>query len=191
MTIGKTHPHFGSSPEHNWNQMKGFWLIWPTEKVEKSLNTISRWFFYLSSDLILIIEFRIMVVLVTLSLFNQLKLFWSKGLCCFITNKFVNFVIWNFLSIVMLIRDWPEESKETLPKEDDPLKTLSNSIQGNCHVTDWFVMWPHYSRFVKPSYDEYCAPTKKYADIVVPRGAENDVAINLIICHIQVKFMVL
>ena len=147
-------------------------------------------FFYLSSDLILIIEFRIMVVLVTLSLFNQLKLFWSKGLCCFITNKFVNFVIWNFLLIVMLIRDWPEESKETLPKEDDPLKTLSNSIQGNCHVTDWFVMWPHYSRFVKPSYDEYCAPTKKYADIVVPRGAENDVAINLIICHIQVKFIV-
>ena len=48
-------------------------------------------------------------------------------------------------------------------------------------------MWPHYSRFVKPSYDEYCAPTKKYADIVVPRGAENDVAINLIICHIQVN----
>ena len=41
--------------------------------------------------------------------------------------------------------------------------------------------------FVKPSYDEYCAPTKKYADIVVPRGAENDVAINLIICHIQVN----
>jgi len=42
-----------------------------------------------------------------------------------------------------------------------------------------------YTGFVKPSYDEYCAPTKKYADIVVPRGAENDVAINLIICHIQ------
>lgn len=42
-----------------------------------------------------------------------------------------------------------------------------------------------YTGFVKPSYDDYCAPTKKYADIVVPRGAENDVAINLIICHIQ------
>jgi len=42
-----------------------------------------------------------------------------------------------------------------------------------------------YTGFVKPSYDEYCAPTKKYADIVVPRGAENEVAINLIICHIQ------
>ena len=46
------------------------------------------------------------------------------------------------------------------------------------------------SSFVKPSYDDYCAPTKKYADIVVPRGAENDVAINLIICHIQVSGLV-
>ena len=45
----------------------------------------------------------------------------------------------------------------------------------------------HVCSFVKPSYDDYCAPTKKYADIVVPRGAENDVAINLIICHIQVS----
>jgi len=42
-----------------------------------------------------------------------------------------------------------------------------------------------YTVFVKPSYDEFCAPTKKYADIIVPRGVENDVAINLIICHIQ------
>lgn len=42
-----------------------------------------------------------------------------------------------------------------------------------------------YTVFVKPSYDEFCAPTKKYADIIVPRGVENDVAINLIICHVQ------
>ena len=79
-----------------------------------------------------------MVALVTLSLFNRLKLFWSRGLCCFITNKFENFAIWNCLLIVMLIQDWPEESKETLPKEDDPLKTLSNSIQGNTEVM-WLI----------------------------------------------------
>jgi len=42
-----------------------------------------------------------------------------------------------------------------------------------------------YTSFVKPSYDEFCAPTKKYADVIVPRGVENEVAINLIICHIQ------
>ena len=160
------------------------------EKVAKFLSTISRLVFIIFNESLSIILFRIMVALVTLSLFNQLKLFWSKELCCFIINKFVNFAIWNFLLIVMLIQDWLEESSETLPKEDDPLKTLSNSIQGNTAVMWSIVMWPHYSRFVKPSYDEYCAPTKKYADIVVPRGAENDVAINLIICHIQVKFTI-
>lgn len=30
-----------------------------------------------------------------------------------------------------------------------------------------------YERFVKPSFDEYTFPTKKYADVVIPRGADN------------------
>ena len=30
-----------------------------------------------------------------------------------------------------------------------------------------------YENFVKPCYDMYCLPTKKYADIVLPRGEEN------------------
>jgi len=34
-----------------------------------------------------------------------------------------------------------------------------------------------YNRFVKASYDEYIKPTMKHADIIVPRGAENDIAI--------------
>jgi len=37
-----------------------------------------------------------------------------------------------------------------------------------------------YSKFVKPAFEDYILPTKKYADIVIPRGAENKVAINLI-----------
>jgi uridine kinase len=31
-----------------------------------------------------------------------------------------------------------------------------------------------YTRFVKPSYDHYIAPTMIYADLIVPRGEEND-----------------
>lgn len=64
-----------------------------------------------------------------------------------------------------------------------------------------------YLTFVKPSFDEYIFPTKKYADIIFPRGKENQgmavrslhavfrnrllslsvsaVAINLIVQHIQ------
>lgn len=42
-----------------------------------------------------------------------------------------------------------------------------------------------YLTLVKPAYEEFCLPTKKYADVIIPRGAENDVAISLIVQHIQ------
>jgi len=44
-----------------------------------------------------------------------------------------------------------------------------------------------YQKFVKPSFDEYILPTKKYADVIIPRGADNKVAINLIVQHIKSK----
>eukprot|EP00171_Calliarthron_tuberculosum_P006570 IDg6570t1 len=44
-----------------------------------------------------------------------------------------------------------------------------------------------YTRFVKPSFEEYILPTKRYSDIVVPRGGENLVAIDLIIKHSALK----
>jgi len=44
-----------------------------------------------------------------------------------------------------------------------------------------------YEKFVKPSFDEYISPTKKYADVIIPRGADNLVAINLIVEHIKTK----
>ncbi|KAL4634992.1 uridine-cytidine kinase 2-A-like, partial [Arapaima gigas] len=42
-----------------------------------------------------------------------------------------------------------------------------------------------YIAFVKPAFEEFCLPTKKYADVIIPRGADNIVAINLIVQHIQ------
>lgn len=64
-----------------------------------------------------------------------------------------------------------------------------------------------YEKFVKPSFDEYINPvrcalpctkswltyrpplsfpqTKKYADVIIPRGADNTVAIDLIVQHIK------
>ncbi|XP_076320843.1 uridine-cytidine kinase 2-B-like [Tachypleus tridentatus] len=42
-----------------------------------------------------------------------------------------------------------------------------------------------YTMFVKPAFEEFCLPTKKYADIVIPRGADNEVAIDLIVKHIE------
>lgn len=44
-----------------------------------------------------------------------------------------------------------------------------------------------YTQFVKPSFDEFILPSKKHADVIIPRGADNDVAIDLIVQHIQTK----
>uniref|UniRef100_A0A1I7X5Z1 PIPK domain-containing protein n=1 Tax=Heterorhabditis bacteriophora TaxID=37862 RepID=A0A1I7X5Z1_HETBA len=38
---------------------------------------------------------------------------------------------------------------------------------------------------VKPAFEEFCQPTKKWADVIIPRGGENDVAIDLLVQHIQ------
>ncbi|GMY24428.1 uridine kinase-like protein 3 [Fagus crenata] len=43
------------------------------------------------------------------------------------------------------------------------------------------------SKFVKPAFDDFILPTKKYADIIIPRGGDNHVAIDLIIQHIRTK----
>jgi uridine kinase len=43
-----------------------------------------------------------------------------------------------------------------------------------------------YSRHVKPAFDVFIAPSMVHADIIVPRGGENEVAINLIVNHVQV-----
>lgn len=31
-----------------------------------------------------------------------------------------------------------------------------------------------YDLFVKPAFEEFCLPTKKYADMIIPRGADNE-----------------
>lgn len=30
-----------------------------------------------------------------------------------------------------------------------------------------------YTKFVKPSFDDYIRPTMRYADVIIPRGADN------------------
>ncbi|KAL2632034.1 hypothetical protein R1flu_016720 [Riccia fluitans] len=44
-----------------------------------------------------------------------------------------------------------------------------------------------YAKFVKPSFDDFVLPSKKYADVIIPRGGDNHVAIDLIVQHIRTK----
>lgn len=42
-----------------------------------------------------------------------------------------------------------------------------------------------YSSMVKPAYCNYIAPAMAHADIIVPRGGDNKVAIQLIVQHVH------
>ena len=44
-----------------------------------------------------------------------------------------------------------------------------------------------YNKFVKPCYDEFVKPTMRKADILVPRGVSNKIAIELVVTAIEVK----
>jgi len=44
-----------------------------------------------------------------------------------------------------------------------------------------------YQKFVKPAFEQYILPSKVHADVIIPRGADNQVAIDLIVQHIRSK----
>ena len=46
-------------------------------------------------------------------------------------------------------------------------------------------MLEQYERTVKPSFDSYISPTKQHADLIVPRGAENQAAMDVLLQHIK------
>jgi uridine kinase len=46
----------------------------------------------------------------------------------------------------------------------------------------------HYETFVKPMHLQFIEPSKRYADIIVPQGGENAVAIELLSSRINWKF---
>ncbi len=45
----------------------------------------------------------------------------------------------------------------------------------------------HYTRWVKPMHLQFIEPTKRYADIIVPQGGENKVAIDILTSRIKMK----
>eukprot|EP00040_Diaphanoeca_grandis_P014642 m.74408 g.74408 ORF g.74408 m.74408 type:complete len:500 (-) comp24658_c0_seq2:127-1626(-) len=44
-----------------------------------------------------------------------------------------------------------------------------------------------YNRFVKPSFDTHIEPTKTHADLVIPRGGDNTVAMHLLINEVKAQ----
>jgi uridine kinase len=45
----------------------------------------------------------------------------------------------------------------------------------------------HYETFVKPMHLQFIEPSKRYADLIIPQGGENEVAIDLLAARINWK----
>ena len=46
-------------------------------------------------------------------------------------------------------------------------------------------MIDQYLETVKPMYHQFIEPSKRYADIIVPEGGENQVAIDLLVTKVR------
>jgi len=61
-------------------------------------------------------------------------------------------------------------------------RVLRDTIE---HGRDIDSVLSQYTRLVKPAFEDFTLPTKKYADVIIPRGADNTVAVDLIVQHIK------
>ena len=52
---------------------------------------------------------------------------------------------------------------------------------------DYLQVLDHYNRWVKPMHLQFIEPTKRHADIIVPQGGENKVAVQVLTSRIQMK----
>uniref|UniRef100_A0A5S6Q418 uridine/cytidine kinase n=1 Tax=Trichuris muris TaxID=70415 RepID=A0A5S6Q418_TRIMR len=70
--------------------------------------------------------------------------------------------------------------------DTDPDTRLARRVQRDLQERgrDLQQVLHQYLHFVKPAYEEFCMPTKKFADVIIPRGGENTVAVDLIVQHI-------
>lgn len=58
------------------------------------------------------------------------------------------------------------------------IRRLQRDTQERGRSIDWIIS--QYLATVKPSYNQFVEPSKKYADIIIPQGGENQVAINMV-----------
>lgn len=58
------------------------------------------------------------------------------------------------------------------------IRRLQRDTQERGRSIDWIIS--QYLATVKPSYNQFVEPSKKYADIIIPQGGENQVAIDMV-----------
>ncbi len=49
----------------------------------------------------------------------------------------------------------------------------------------------HYETYVKPMHEQFIEPTKLFADVIIPRGGDNQVAIDMVVSRIKMNLNIL
>jgi len=61
-------------------------------------------------------------------------------------------------------------------------KVKRDVVEGNQSLD---TILKNYERFVKPCFDLYIQPSKKHADVVLPRGPANEIAVGLLVLNLK------
>lgn len=67
------------------------------------------------------------------------------------------------------------------------VSTVKRDIAERGRTVDSVLM--QYMKTVRPSFEQFIAPTKNFADLIVPRGGDNYVAIDLLAEHIRTQLL--
>ena len=67
--------------------------------------------------------------------------------------------------------------------DDRLMRVISRDILERGKTVDWVI--ERYTKTVKPMYLQFIEPSKRYADIIIPQGGHNKVAIGIISATIE------
>lgn len=67
--------------------------------------------------------------------------------------------------------------------DDRLMRVMSRDIVERGKTVDWVI--ERYTKTVKPMYLQFIEPSKRYADIIIPQGGHNKVAIDVISATIE------
>ena len=67
--------------------------------------------------------------------------------------------------------------------DDRVMRVISRDIAERGKTVDWVI--ERYTNTVKPMYHQFIEPSKRYADVIIPQGGHNQVAIDMISATIE------
>ena len=67
--------------------------------------------------------------------------------------------------------------------DDRLMRVMARDIRERGKNVDWVI--ERYTKTVKPMYLQFIEPSKRYADIIIPQGGHNKVAINMIMNTVE------